>query len=46
MHVGIRGPLYSRDDLKNDASFGFKIIHCDEFQTEGTIKLQKELEKE
>ena len=32
MHVGIRGPLYSRDDLKNDESFGFKIIHCDEFQ--------------
>ena len=29
MHVGIRGPLYSRDDLKNDESFGFKIIHCD-----------------
>ena len=34
MHVGIRGPLYSRDDLKNDESFGFKIIHCDEFQTQ------------
>ena len=34
MHVGIRGPLYSRDDLKNDASFGFKIIHCDDFQSE------------
>ena len=39
MHVGIRGPLYSRDDLKNDASFGFKIIHCDEFQTEGIDKI-------
>ena len=39
MHVGIRGPLYSRDDLKNDAEFGFKIIHCDEFQTEGIDKI-------
>ena len=39
MHVGIRGPLYSRDDLKNDESFGFKIIHCDEFQTEGIDKI-------
>ncbi len=35
MHVGIRGPLYSRDDLKNDAELGFKIIHCDDFQIEG-----------
>jgi len=35
MHVGIRGPLYSRDDLKNDKELGFKVIHCDEFQSEG-----------
>ena len=41
MQVGIRGPLYSRDDLKNDAEFGFKIIHCDEFQTEGIDKIVK-----
>ena len=46
MHVGIRGPLYSRDDIKNDESFGFKIIHCDEFQTEELIRLLKELKKE
>ena len=39
MHVGIRGPLYSREDIKNDESFGFKIIHCDEFQTEGIDKI-------
>ena len=36
MHVGIRGPLYSREDIKNDEEFGFKIIHCDEFQIQGT----------
>jgi agmatinase len=35
MHVGIRGPLYSRDDLKNDQDLGFKVVHCDEFQQEG-----------
>ncbi len=35
MHVGIRGPLYSRDDLKNDAELGFKVIHCDELNEEG-----------
>ena len=35
MHVGIRGPLYSRDDLNNDEELGFKVVHCDEFQKEG-----------
>ncbi len=35
MHVGIRGPLYSRHDLERDADLGFKVIHCDAFQTEG-----------
>ena len=39
MHVGIGGPLYSRNDLKNDESFGFKIIHCDEFQSQGIDKI-------
>ena len=43
MHVGIRGPLYSRNDLKNDESFGFKIIHCDEFQSQGIDKIVERL---
>ena len=43
MHVGIRGPLYGPEDLKNDAEFGFKIIHCDEFQTEGIDKIVKRI---
>jgi agmatinase len=25
-HVGIRGPLYSRQDLVDDASFGFEVV--------------------
>ena len=37
---------YSRDDLKNDAEFGFKIIHCDEFQTEGIDKIVKRIKDE
>ena len=45
MHVGIRGPLYSRDDLKNDESFGFKTIHCDEFQSEGVDKIVQKIRK-
>lgn len=35
VHVGIRGPLYSRDDLQQDEALGFKVIHCEEFQTHG-----------
>lgn len=35
MHVGIRGPLYSTDDLKQDEELGFKVVHCDDFETEG-----------
>jgi agmatinase len=41
MHVGIRGPLYSRDDLKNDAELGFKTIHCDEFESQGVDAIAK-----
>src|SRR5262245_25539980 len=37
MHIGIRGPLYTREDLKKDAALGFKVVHCDEFQGEGGI---------
>jgi agmatinase len=35
MHVGIRGPLYSRQDLQIDEELGFKVVHCDEFETIG-----------
>ena len=28
MHVGIRGPLYSREDLTDDQVLGFQVIGC------------------
>ena len=37
MHVGIRGPLYSRDHLRRDAALGFKVVHCDEFATAASL---------
>ncbi|MBC8258378.1 MAG: agmatinase [SAR324 cluster bacterium] len=43
MHVGIRGPLYSRDDLTNDEELGFKVVHCDEFQSEGVEHVIKRI---
>ncbi len=35
MHVGIRGPLYSSEDLARDAELGFRVVHCDELEKEG-----------
>ena len=30
-HVGIRGSLYSPQDLSSDAELGFHVVHCREF---------------
>lgn len=35
LHVGIRGPLYSRDDIRDDKRLGFSIISCAEIEEEG-----------
>jgi agmatinase len=35
LHIGIRGPLYSRDDLHEDARLGFQAVHCTEVDTIG-----------
>ena len=43
MHVGIRGPLYSRDDLRRDAELGFRIVHCDELQAHGPDHVAKRI---
>ncbi len=45
MHVGIRGPLYSSEDLKIDEELGFKVIHCDELQKEGIDHVVKRIKK-
>ena len=43
MHVGVRGPLYSRDDLIRDAELGFKVVHCDEFETESVASIVRRI---
>ena len=35
MHVGIRGSLYSAQDLRDDAAMGFKIVHAREMERYG-----------
>jgi agmatinase len=37
MHVGIRGPLYSRQDLADDAVLGFQVLRADDFETHGLV---------
>src|SRR5699024_10066416 len=32
MHIGIRGPLYGKEDLEDDEVLGFQIIRSDEYQ--------------
>jgi len=43
IHVGIRGPLYSREDLIEDAEMGFKVVHCDELQSHGVEHVVKRI---
>ena len=43
IHVGIRGPLYSPEDLSNDAELGFKVVHCDELQDLGVDHVVKRI---
>ena len=35
MHVGIRGPVYDRDDFLRDHEFGFQIIRCSDLDVMG-----------
>jgi agmatinase len=42
-HVGVRGPLYSREDLPQDAELGFLPIHADEFETRGVAGVVEEV---
>ena len=35
MHLGIRGPIYDRMDLTEDASFGFKTLRAGDLDTVG-----------
>ena len=35
MHVGIRGPVYDREDFLRDHEFGFQIIRCSDLDVLG-----------
>lgn len=42
-HVGIRGSLYSPNDLTDDAELGFTIVHCREFQRRSVDDVVRQL---
>ncbi|OPE53595.1 arginase family protein, partial [Mycolicibacterium diernhoferi] len=45
VHVGVRGSIYSRQDLVEDANFGFSVITCrdiDSLGAEGVLARIKE----
>lgn len=42
-HVGIRGSLYSADDLTDDAELGFTIVHAREFHTTPFLEIAERI---
>jgi agmatinase len=42
-HVGIRGSLYTPDDLVEDEGFGFTVVHCAEFERRTTDDVIEQL---
>ena len=44
-HVGIRGPLYSRQDLPDDAQLGFQAIHADRFEDVGVAGVVEQVRR-
>jgi agmatinase len=35
LHIGIRGPLYSAQDLEDDRILGFQVIRSDDYEVDG-----------
>ncbi|MHA3021181.1 agmatinase [Mycobacterium sp. BMJ-28] len=38
-HIGIRGPLYSKHDLEDDAVLGFQVIRSDDYEFDGVASI-------
>ena len=44
-HVGIRGPLYSAQDLVDDARFGFEIVRADDIDRLGVAEVAERVRR-
>lgn len=45
IHVGTRGPLYGREDLRDDERLGFAVIGAHEFETDGVTAIIERVRK-
>ncbi|RKS80077.1 agmatinase [Motilibacter peucedani] len=45
MHIGIRGPLYSKQDLEDDSRLGFTVMRSDDYETDGVARAVERLRK-
>ena len=43
VHLGIRGPLYAKQDLRDDQRLGFAVISADEIENEGAARAGERL---
>ncbi|GAS98118.1 agmatinase [Mycolicibacterium canariasense] len=44
-HIGIRGPLYSKHDLEDDAVLGFQVIRSDDYEVDGVASIVERMRK-
>ncbi|QNJ91080.1 agmatinase [Mycolicibacterium fluoranthenivorans] len=44
-HIGIRGPLYSKHDLEDDAVLGFQVIRSDDYEFDGVASIVERMRK-
>jgi agmatinase len=45
LHIGIRGPLYSEQDLEDDAVLGFQIIRSDDYESDGIASIVERMRR-
>ena len=45
LHMGIRGPLYSKHDLEADAVLGFQVIRSDDYEFDGVSSIVERMRK-
>jgi agmatinase len=45
LHMGIRGPLYSKSDLEDDAVLGFQVIRSDDYESDGVPSIVERMRK-
>ena len=44
-HMGIRGPLYSKQDLEDDNVLGFQVIRSDDYEVDGLASVIDRMKK-